>query len=205
MCWLQQSAQLWHYPTFLLYPLLVIACIECFAGYRAWRFLIGFSGGVLGFVTGVVLCMLLGVPMLVLLGACAGAVTGVALFAGVVPLGSFVFILGSIASSVILFGRVVGAPPHPVMAIAAVAGLAGAVAAIAFCRPAIITVAAVAGAQQITSVWHAYSLPCDSIPSPDVVDPSEWSAFIVLATAGLLIQFATSRKCQTDQLLPKES
>lgn len=27
MCWLQQSAQLWYYPTFLLIPLGVITCI----------------------------------------------------------------------------------------------------------------------------------------------------------------------------------
>ena len=191
MCWLQQSTQLWYYPTFLLYPLLVIACIECFAGYRAWRFLIGLNGGVLGFVVGAVLCMLLGVPMLVLLGAIAGAIAGVALFVGIVPLGSFVFSLGSAASLAIHLCRIGGIPVHWFMPIAASAGLAGAVAAQFVPRPAMIAIAAVAGAQQIAAAWHAYYLPGNSAPLQDVVVPSELAAFIILAAAGLLIQFAT--------------
>jgi hypothetical protein len=107
MCWLQQSAQLWHYPTFLLVPLMVIACIECFAGYRAWRFLIGFNGAVLGFVGGAVLCVMAGAPMLVLVGAFVGTVAGAVLFAWVVPLGSFVFVLGSVVSLTMLLGHAV--------------------------------------------------------------------------------------------------
>lgn len=200
MCWLQLSAQLWHYPTFLLPPLMAIACIECFAGYRAWRFLIGLNGGALGFVAGTVLCVLLDVPMLVLVGAFGGAFAGVLLFAWVLPLGSFVVVLGSLTSLVIVLGRMAGFPPHYVMPLAVLAGLVGAVAAIGVCRPVVTIVAAIAGAQQIASAWCAYyCLPSDRIPLPDVVDPTEWTAFITLATIGMLVQFATPPRVRTDQ------
>src|SRR5580765_2166008 len=102
MCWLQQSGQLWSYPTFLLVPLMVIGAVECFAGYRAWRFLLGLNGAVLGFAAGAVLCMLLGAPMLILIGAVGGGVAGALLFAGLAPLGTFIFAFGSMASLTIL-------------------------------------------------------------------------------------------------------
>ncbi len=199
MCWLQLSAQLWHYPTFLLPPLMMIGCIECFAGYRAWRFLIGLNGGVLGFVAGAVLCMLLGAPMLVLVGAFVGGVAGALLFAGVVPVGSFVVVLGSIVSLAMILGRVAGLPPHCVMPLAAVSGLAGAVAAASVCRPVVISVAAVAGAQQIASAWCAYCLPSDRISLPGAFDRNEWAAFLILAAVGMLVQFATAPKARADQ------
>ena len=60
MCWLQQSGQLWSYPTFVLIPLMVIGGIECFAGYRALRFLLGLNGAILGFAAGAALGMLSG-------------------------------------------------------------------------------------------------------------------------------------------------
>ena len=194
MCWLQQSAQLWYCPTFLLYPLLVIAGIECFAGYYAWRFLIGVNGAVLGFVAGAVVGMMLGNPMLALLGAFAGAVGGAALFIGILPLGSFVFAFGSAASLAVLLGRVAGLPAVCYVLIAAIGGVACGLWALSAGRPAIIVLAAIAGAQQIAGVWQAYWLPVDSTPLPDVMAGSEWMIFLALAAAGLFIQFATSHK-----------
>ena len=190
MCWLQQSAQLWSYPTFLLVPLMVIGCIECFAGYRAWRFLLGLNGAVLGFVAGAMLSMLLGAPILMLVGAVAGAVGGAALFVGIAPLGTFIFAFGSMASLTILLAQIGGAPPRWIMPLAGAAGVAGAAAALAGCRPFMIAIAAVAGAQQIAGAWRAHDLPRGTLPLPDAVTPSEAAAFIVLAAAGLLLQFA---------------
>src|ERR1700758_3032560 len=105
MCWLQQSSQLWHYPTFLLFPLLLIASIECFAGYHAWRLLLGINGAVLGFVAGACLSVLLGNPVLLVVGAFGGAAVGAALFSLVVPLGSVVFAFATAASLTILLWR----------------------------------------------------------------------------------------------------
>jgi hypothetical protein len=189
MCWLQHSAQLWSYPTFLLVPLMVVACIECFIGYRAWRFLLGVNGAVLGFIAGVMISMLLGASLLVLLGAIAGAVAGAFLFAGVVRLGSFFFAFGSVASLTILLAHLAGLPGHCIMPLAAATGLAGAVAAVAACRRFMISIAAVAGAQQIASAWCAYHVPYGAVPLPDDVTMPESAAFIALAAAGLLLQF----------------
>jgi hypothetical protein len=194
MFWVQQSAQLWHYPVFLLPPLLILACIECFAGYRAWQFLIGVNGAILGFVCGAVICMLLGVPLLVLLGAVAGAFAGIALFLGVTPLGSFVFAFGSAASLAILVARIIGISSNWMMPIAVVAGLTGAVGVLAGRKPVMIVIAAIAGAQQIVSGWGAYFAPWDSVPVSGVVTPSEWVVFIILSSIGLCIQFATFRR-----------
>jgi hypothetical protein len=192
MCWLQQSAQLWSYPTFLLVPLMVVAGIECFLGYRAWRFLLGVNGAVLGFIVGVMVAMTSGAPMLVLVGAVGGAVAGGVLFAAVLPVGSFVFAFGSAASLTILLARIAGAPPYCIMTGAFVAGVAGAVAVLAVGRPFMISIAAVAGAQQLASAWRAYHVPYGGFPLPDEVTMSESAAFIALAAMGLLLQFATS-------------
>jgi hypothetical protein len=193
MCWLHQSAELWHYPTFLLWPLLLVACIECFAGYHAWRFLLGLNGALLGFMCGAMVCMMLDASLLVLLGAFVGAGAGAVFFAGIVPLGSAVFAFGSVASFTILAGRAVGLPSACYLAIAAVAGIVVATAALKLGRPVMIAVAAVAGAQQIVAAWSAYRLPADSIPLPDTWIPSEWELLLALAFVGLLIQSATSR------------
>lgn len=197
MCWLQHSAQLWSYPTFLLFPLAFIAAIECFAGYHAWRFLIGLNGGILGLAAGGMLGMVLGNSTLVLLGALVGAAAGGFLFAAIVPLGSFVFTLGSAASLAILLGEIIHIPLYWLMPAAIVGGLAAGIAALAACRPVMIAVAAVAGAQQMAGAWCAYHLPYDTTPLPDVIDPSELAAFLALTAAGLLIQFATSRVVPT--------
>ncbi|GEM_PF-6514030 len=199
MCWLQQSVQLWYYPTFLLYPLVVIACVECFAGYHAWRFLIGLNGGIIGFVVGAVACLMLSIPLLSPLAAFAGVIAGVALFAGIVPVGSCVFAWGSVTSLTLLLGRFGGVPVNWLYPVAAAAGTAGAFAAMTVRRPAMIALTAVAGAHQIVSAWHARSFSSDSIPLPDVNDPAEWAAVIVLAAAGLLIQFTTSRTPHASQ------
>jgi len=193
MCWLQQSAQLWSWPTFLLVPLMILAFIECFAGYYAWRFLLGVNGAVLGFITGVTLSMMLGAPLLVFIGALAGAIVGAVLFAGVARLGSFVFAFGSTASLTMLLARFAGIPPQLVAPLAAAAGFAGALAAVAIGRPFMISIAAVAGAQQIASAWRAYRIPCGESPLPDDVTGPESVSFIALAALGLLLQFATSR------------
>ena len=211
MCWLQQSAQLWSYPTFLLIPLMLLACIECFAGYRAWRFLLAVNGAVLGFVGGAVVAVLCGAPMLVLIGAVAGAVAGGLLFAGLVPLGSFVFAFGSAASLTILLARLSGLPPYCITPLAAAAGIAAGLAALAVWRPFMITIAAVAGAQQLASAWYAHHVPYDSSPLPDSIAPSELAAFIALAASGLLIQFFTTllleprRMRQHDDIAPAVS
>ena len=202
MCWLQQSAQLWHCPTFLLPPLILLACIECFAGYRAWRFLLGFNGYILGFVAGALLCAQLGgSPVLLLAGAFVGGFIGAASFAMIAPLGSFVFIACSLASLAVIFLRAAGMPPHWVALIAASAALSTAVAVRAFCRLATIIVAAIGGAQQIASAWCAYQLPADQVPVPDIMDPVEWSAFLALAAAGLIVQFATCREPRAEPAL----
>jgi len=194
MCWLQQSAALWHYPTFLLPPLLLIACLECFAGYHAWRFLVGLNGAILGFIAGVFLCMLSGAAIFVLIGALLGAIAGAALFTGIAPLGTTVFAFGSAASFIILVGRVAGCPPACYLPLACLAGIAAVVAALASPRPMIIALTALGGAQQIACAWCAYHLPYDAIPVPDVVIPSEWALFVIVAALGLLVQFTTSGK-----------
>jgi hypothetical protein len=190
MCWLQQSAQLWSLPTFLLVPLMVIGAIECFAGYRAWRFLLGMNGAVVGVFAGAALCMMLGAPLLILIGAVGGGIAGAFLFARVVPLGSFVFTFGSLASLTILLANTAGAPPHWIIPVAAAFALAGAVAAVAGCRLLMIALAAVAGAQQVASAWRAHQLPSGALPLPDAVTSPEAVVFIALAIAGLLVQFA---------------
>src|SRR5678815_5380970 len=115
MCWLQQSAQLWSCPTFLLIPLMGIAAVECFVGFRAWRFLLAVNGIVLGFIAGASITMLLGAPMLVLIGALAGGIAGAFVFASVVPLGSTVFAFGSSASLALVLCRIAGVPSHSVL------------------------------------------------------------------------------------------
>ena len=192
MCWLLQSAQLWYYPTFLLVPLMLLAGVECFAGYRAWRFLLGVNGAVLGFLTGALVGVLLG-PMVGLLTALGGAIAGAALFARIVPLGSFVFALGSVASLTAFMALVLRAPAWCIVPLSATAGLAGAIAAVAVCRRFMITIAAIAGAQQLASAWCAYSLPYDSIPVSGEPAASELIAFVALAAAGILLQFITCR------------
>ena len=193
MCWLQQSVQLWFYPTFLLWPLIVIACVECFAGYHAWRLLIGLNGAIIGLVIGVMLCLLAGMPLLSPLGAFAGVIAGAALFAGIPPLGGWVFAWGSVTSLTLLLGRLGAVPVNWLYPIAASAGAAGAFAAMIMRRPAMIALTAVAGAQQMVAAWHARSFTSDAIPLPDDGDPTEWAAVIVLAAAGLLVQFTISR------------
>ena len=194
MCWLLQSAQLWHLPTFLLYPLLLLAALECFAGYHAWRFLLGFNGALVGLAGGLMCGMLVGVWPLVLLGMLIGALAGGYFFVSLVPLGSTVFAFGSVASFLILLGRLAGFPSAGCFPIALAAGIAAAVAVLLVRRPVMITVAALAGAQQITAAWSAYHLPAGTIPCPDLVTPTEWLLFAALAATGLLIQFATSRQ-----------
>ena len=191
MCWLQQSAQLWSYPTFLLVPLIVIACIECFAGYRAWRFLLVLNGAVLGFIGGAMLAVFSGAAMMLLIGAVAGAIAGGFLFACAVRLGSFVFAFGSVTSLTMILAHGARVPSEYVLPMAGAAGLAGALAATASCRPFMIAVAAIAGAQQVASAWHAYRVPYGSPPlAQDAA--SEPAVFIALAAIGLLVQCATS-------------
>jgi hypothetical protein len=202
MCWLHHSARLWSYPTFLLLPLMSLACIECFAGYRAWRFLLGVNGAVLGFVGGALLSVLLGSPMLIFFTAIAGAVAGAFLFAGVVPVGSFVFAFGSAASLTMLLAQIAGAPASCIMPLAATAGLAGALAALAGCRPFMIALAAVAGAQQLASAWRAYHMSYGSLPLPNDVTSSESAAFIALTAIGLLLQFSTFVSYRTKREQP---
>lgn len=189
MCWLFQSAQFWSYPTFLLVPLMVVGGIECFFGYRAWRFLLGVNGAVVGIVAGAMLCMLLGAPLFILGGALGGGVAGAALFAKVRPLGTFIFAFGSTASLAMLLAHLVTAPPRVIVPLGLAAGLTGAAAALGGCRTFMISIAAIAGAQQIASAGRAYQLPRGSLPAPDFVTPSESMAFIGLACAGLLLQF----------------
>jgi hypothetical protein len=205
MCWLQQSAQLWSYPTFLLIPLMGLAAVECFAGYRAWRFLLGANGAVLGFVGGASLAMLLGAPMLVVIGALAGGVAGAVLFTRVVPLGSIVFAFGSTASLVLVLARIAASPAHMVVPLAALAGSAGAIAALARYRRFMISITSVAGAQQFATAWYVYHLSYDSPPMPDLMAPSESLAFIGLAALGLLLQFASARLSSSElKSLPRE-
>jgi len=192
MFWLHPSAALWHYPTFLLPPLMVIGIIECFAGYHAWRFLLGLNGAVVGFIGGAMVCVLTGNPILLLVGAVVGAIVGAALFSGIVPVGSTVFAFGSLASLTIILGSMMAFPEGWRFPVAAVAGIGGAIAVLTARRPAMISIAAVAGAQQIASAWSAYWLPSNLIPVPDAVIPSEWTAFLLLSAAGLVIQFAMS-------------
>ena len=201
MCWLYQSAQLWHFPSFLLLPLMIVASIECFAGYLAWRFLLGLNGAVLGFVAGAMLCVLLGLSTLMLFGAVAGALVGAALLVIVVPLGSFVFAFGSAASLALLLGRTVWVPAQWLMPVAVSTGLVSAVAVLAGRRPVMITLAAVAGAQQTAGAWRAYFLPCDCPPVADTITASEWAGFITLTVAGLLVQLATSRRPRPSDLI----
>jgi hypothetical protein len=193
MCWLQQSAQLWSYPTFVLVPLMVVGTIECFAGYRAWRFLLGLNGAVLGFVAGAMVSLLLGSPILVLVGGIGGGIAGAILFAGVAPVGTFIFTFGSIASLTILLAHIAGTPSRWIMPLAAGAGLAAATLALNRCRYLMIAVAAIAGAQQIASAWRAHQLPHGALPLPEIVTQSEAVAFIALAAVGLLVQFADVR------------
>jgi hypothetical protein len=193
MCWLQQSAQLWWYPTFLLIPLMALACVECFAGYHAWRFLIAVNGAMLGCVAAAMLGALTGSPSMILFGGLVGAVAGGLLFVSYVPLGSVVFAFASATSLIVLLTHVVGVPPPWTVPLAVAAGLAGALGALAVSRPCMIVIASVAGAQQIASAWCAYHMPYDVVPIPNVVDSSESAAFIALAAAGLLVQFMTSR------------
>jgi len=191
MCWLQQSAQLWYYPTFLLYPLAVIAIVECFAGYYAWRFLVGLNGAIAGFIGGAMLGAIVGGAMLALVGALLGALAGVALFAGIAPVGNFIFAFATVASFSIFLGRVTNLAPPPIMALAVIFGVGSALLAIALCRPAMIVIASLAGAQQIASAYSAYRLPYDLLPTPDILAPSELVAFLTLAVLGLSTQFAT--------------
>ena len=193
MCWLCQSAQLWYFPSFLLVPLMLVAGLECFAGYYTWRFLIGLNGAVIGFVAGAMLGMLLGPPMLVLLGAIAGALGGAALFYRVVPLGSFVFTFSSAGSLAIILGRAAFIPANWLMLVAVGTGLTSAIVVLTGRRAVMIVIAAIAGAQQIAGAWRAYFLPGDCVPLPHVIPPSEWAGFVTLAAVGLMVQFATSR------------
>jgi hypothetical protein len=192
MCWLHQSAQLWTYPSFLLVPLMILGCIECFAGYRAWRFLLGVNGAVLGFAAGAMLGVTSGTVALVVIGALGGALMGAGLFAGIVPVGSCVFAFASAASLTSLVGHIAGSPVHLMVPIAVAAGLGGALAAILACRPFMIVLAAVAGAQQLASAWCAYYAPYDRAPLTDELTFSEFAGFMTLAAVGMLLQFSTS-------------
>lgn len=192
MCWLHDAAQLWSYPTFLLVPLMVLAGIECFAGYYAWRFLLGVNGAILGLVAGAMLSLLSGAPVLIVLGAIGGAVAGAVLFAQCVPFGSFVFAFGSATSLTTLLAEFAGVPDHRGILLGIAAGVAAAVAVVSKCRLVIIAIAAVAGAQQLASAWHAYHFPGGSSPMPGEIDGSESAAFVALTAIGLLLQYATS-------------
>jgi hypothetical protein len=184
--------------------MMVIGVIECFAGYRGWRFLLGVNGAVFGSVAGAMLCMLLGAPIMILIGLLGGGVAGAALFAGIAPLGSFVFAFVSMFSLTIFLAHIAAAPPHLIMPLAVAGGLACAVAALAACRPFMIAIAAVAGAQQISSAWRAHHLPRGALPLPDLVTPSETALFIALAAAGLLVQFV-QKPIISKTSVPKES
>ena len=192
MCWLQQSAELWNYPTFLLYPLALVACVECFAGFHAWRLLLGLNGAVLGFLAGALVSMLLGASLLVLLGGLVGAMAGAYLFASMASMGSAVLAFSSVASFGILLGRIVGMPWAWYMPLAVIAGIAALVAVLMVPRLMIMTLAAVAGAQQIAAAWSALHLPYNAKPCPDTVIPAEWCLFLVLAAGGLIVQMATT-------------
>ena len=192
MCWLHQSAQLWTYPTFLLVPLMGLALVECFAGYRAWRFLLGANGAILGFVGGAMVAVMSGSPVLVLVGAVGGAVAGAYVLATIAPLGSFVFAFGTATSLTMLLAELAGAPHYYAMPLGMAAGLAAAVAALTSCRRMMIAIAAIAGAQQLASAWNAYHFPYGSIPTPGQISGSELSAFVTLTALGLLLQYATS-------------
>jgi hypothetical protein len=192
MCWLHQSAELWHYPTFLLWPLLLVACVECFAGYHAWRFLLGLNGALLGFLAGLLICVWTGSPVLAVLGALAAAAAGAVLFATCLPLGTSVVAFGSAASFAILVGHALALPSALFLSLAGVAGIVVAVAVWKFGRPVLIAIAAAAGAQQIVAAWSACHLPADLIPVSNTLVPSEWAITAALAALGLLIQFATT-------------
>jgi hypothetical protein len=192
VCWLLESAQLWSYPTFLLAPLMVVACIECVAGVSAWRFLLGLNGVVLGFVGGAILAVFCGAPAMLFIAAFAGAVAGGFLFAGAVRMGSFVFAFGSATSLTMILARGSAVPPNSVFPLAAAAGLAGAIAAAAGRSPFIIALTALAGAQQAVTAWHAYLLPAGSAP-PTTHVPSDPAAVIALAASGALVKSGTFR------------
>jgi hypothetical protein len=190
MCWLQQSTQLWYWPTFLLIPLSILALVECFAGSWAWRFLLGLNGAVFGFVTGALLCAMFGAPMLAIVGALAGAVAGAALFAGNAKIGGFIFAFGSGASLTMVVAHSIGTGGTEIMFFSGCTGLAAAVASLKVWRPAITVITAVAGAHQVASAWRAYHFPRDSVPMLNATDMPELIAFLALAVAGLLVQFA---------------
>ena len=206
MCWLQQSAQLWYYPSFLLIILAAVAAIECFAGFCAWRFLIGLNGAVLGFIGGAIFGAMFGTPMMMLAGALAGAIAGAALFAGIVQVGTFVVASGSTASMTMLLTHLLHMPGRWALPLAAVAGLWGGVAALVCGRPVIIAIAAIAGAQQLHCACSTFLLPGDVIPIPDVMGSRDFVSILGLALAGLVVQLATMRRsgsaAQEEQIIP---
>jgi hypothetical protein len=190
MCWLQESTQLWSYPTFLLIPLMIIGGVECFIGCRAWRLLLGLNGAVLGFVGGAMFAAFVGVPLLIFVGALSGAVAGATLFSRANHVGGFVFVFGSMFSLTLLLAHLADAPPRMLMSLASAAGLAGGLAALTAWRPWLIAVTSVAGAQQIASAWRAHELVAETMPSQEAITASELSVFLALAAAGLILQFA---------------
>ncbi|MEI8196702.1 MAG: hypothetical protein WCI73_12460 [Phycisphaerae bacterium] len=193
MCWLFSTTDLWRYPRGVLLVLAVLALVECFAGFRAWRFLLGLNGAILGFCAGVFLGLATQSPILLPIVALAGLAGGASLFAMVEPVGMFVFAACTGISLACIWGGATHIPLAVVFPLAAVAGLLAALACGAVGRGVILILTAIAGAQQISNVAAAYLWSVDAPGNlRGMVGLREVGIFVVLAGAGLAVQYFTA-------------
>lgn len=192
MCWLQHAALLRHYPQFLLVVLAALGLVECVAGFRAWGFLRGINGLFLGAAIGLMVCLvLLHSPLMAIVGLIVGGIGGPVLFVTVEPIGAFFVGVSTGASFIWVLSAAIHQPLNGLISTAmAIAGLATAYATVVGGRRAIMILTALAGAQQLAATAMAYLYPDDG---QAVVSLPEVGVLLLLAAAGLAIQFATNR------------
>jgi hypothetical protein len=195
VCWLQTAEHLRNYPHFLLAIMAIVGLLECFAGYRAWKFLLGLNGAVAGLFLGALASLLIH-PLLAPLGAIAGISTLTVICATVEPVGTF-FFTAATGVSLMVVGHQLGLCPPDIMApLAFAAGLLSWLAVRVLGRRATIALTATAGAQQLVSLAGAYARSFEAYqaePGPSALSNGEGLALILLIGAGLLLQLLTTR------------
>jgi hypothetical protein len=206
MCWLQNAADLRHLPHFLLMFLALPGLVECFAGFRAWRFLLGLNGVLVGVPAGFFLGLfLLHDPAMALVAVALGAIGGAVIFATVMPVGTFIVAGISGFSFTLSVATLIHVPANTLVSgLALGIGLAAAGIALLALRPAIIVLSILAGAYQLAGVAAAYLYPSETMEARAMV-PTQIAVFVVLAAGGLVTQWATNRNPHTmapPELLP---
>jgi hypothetical protein len=190
MCWLQHAALLRHYPHVLLLLMAALGLVECFFGFRAWGFLRGANGMLVGGLAALLAGIwLLHSPVLAIVGLVLGAVGGAILFATVECVGTFAisFFTGASCTWVLAVAAQVTIGTVVVGVIIA-AGMVTAGAAVVGGGRAIIVLTALAGGQQLAAISMAYWYPETAGP---VISLPELAIILILAGVGMTVQFFT--------------